>query len=242
MYKTLTEAIELVNGLKRELYDITEADIVVCPPFTALAEVAEILVGSNINIGAQDMFWEKEGAFTGEVSSSMLKDIGCKYVIIGHSERRQHFGETNKAVNKKTKAALAEGLTPIICVGETLEEREAEKTFDIIKTQIQQGLEGLEKEQILNCVIAYEPIWAIGTGKTATPNQAQEVQAHIRGLLAEIFDKSTTEAIRIQYGGSIKPENIVTLMAENDIDGGLVGGASLKKESFVEIVRKAVGR
>jgi len=242
MHKTIGDAIELVNGLKRELYDVTEADIVVCPVYTALADVSEALEASNIAVGAQDMFWEEQGAFTGEISAAMIKDTGAKYVIIGHSERRQYFNETNETVNKRAKAALATGLTPIICVGETLEQREANKTLDVIKDHIQGGLSGFSKEDLLKCVIAYEPVWAIGTGKTATPEQAQEVHAYIRGLLAELFDQSTADAVRIQYGGSVKPENVTALMAQADIDGGLVGGASLKVDLFTQIVRKAVGR
>jgi len=242
MNKTIGEAIELVNGLKRELYDVTEADIVVCPVYTALADVAEVLEASNIAVGGQDMFWEEQGAFTGEISAGMLKDAGAAYVIVGHSERRQYFNETNETVNKRAKAALAAGLTPIICVGETLEQREAGKMLDVIKDHIQGGLSGFTKDDTLKCVIAYEPVWAIGTGKTATPEQAQEVHAYIRGWLSENFDKPTADAVRIQYGGSIKPENIIALMSQADIDGGLIGGASLKTDSFTQIVRKAVGR
>jgi len=242
MYKTLTEAIELVNGLKRNLYDIIEADIVVCPSFVALDSVSEILIESNIDCGAQDVYWEKEGAYTGEVSAVMLKDIGCKYAIIGHSERRQYFNETNDTVNKKVKAALAAGLTPIVCVGETLTEREANKTFEVIKDHIQNGLSGITKEDILKIVVAYEPVWAIGTGKTATPGEAQEVHAFIRKLLADLWGKEAADSIRIQYGGSVKPDNAASLMAQEDIDGALVGGASLKVDSFTEIVKKSVGR
>lgn len=242
MYKTLSEAIELVNGLKRSLGDISEADIVVCPPYTALDNVSDLVNESNIDLGAQDAHWEKEGAFTGEVSVNMLKDIGCKYVIIGHSERRQYFGETNETVNKKTKAVLAAGLYPIVCVGETLAERESGKTFDVIKNHVQNGLKGLTKEEALKAVVAYEPVWAIGTGKTATPEQAQEVHAFIRKTLAELWDKETAAVIRIQYGGSVKPDNAATLMAKEDIDGALVGGASLKVDSFTEIVKKSIGR
>lgn len=242
MYKTVTEAIELVNGLKRNLYDVAEADIVVCPPNTALDSVSEILNESNIELGAQNIHWEKEGAFTGEVSASMLKDVGCKYVIIGHSERRQYFSETNDTVNKKAKAALSAGLIPIVCVGETLQEREIGKTFDVVKDHIQNGLKGFTKDEVLKIVIAYEPVWAIGTGKTATPGQAQEAHAYIRKLLGELWDTQTADDIRIQYGGSVKPDNIASLMAQDDIDGALAGGASLKIDSFSEIVKKAVGR
>lgn len=242
MYKTVAEAIELVNGLKRNLYDVTDADIVVCPPDTVLDSVSEILNESNIALGAQNVHWEKEGAFTGEVSANMLKDVGCKYVIIGHSERRQYFAETNDAVNKKTKAALSAGLIPIVCVGETLQEREDSKTFDVIKGHIQNGLKGFTEDEVLKIVIAYEPVWAIGTGKTATPEQAQEVHAYIRKLLGELWDSQTADNVRIQYGGSVKSDNIASLMAQDDIDGALVGGASLKIDSFSEIVKKTVGR
>lgn len=242
MYKTLGEAIELVNGLKRTLGDISEADIVVCPPNTALDSMSDLVNESNIDLGAQNVHWEKEGAFTGEVSVNMLKDIGCKYVIIGHSERRQYFAETNETVNKKTKAVLAAGLYPIVCVGETLAERESGKTFDVVKSHVQNGLLGLTMDEALKIVIAYEPVWAIGTGKTATPEQAQEVHAFIRKVLVELWDKETASAIRIQYGGSVKPDNAATLMAKEDIDGALVGGASLKVDSFTEIVKKSVGR
>lgn len=242
MYKTLGEAIELVNGLKRALGDISEADIVVCPPYTALDSVSDLINESNISLGAQDAHWEKEGAFTGEVSVAMLKDIGCKYIIIGHSERRQYFGETNDTVNKKVKAVLSAGLTPIVCVGETLAQREAAKTFDVVKSHVQDGLGSLTNDEVLKIVIAYEPVWAIGTGKTATPQQAQEVHAFIRKVLAELWGKDTAAEIRIQYGGSVKPDNIASLMAQEDIDGALVGGASLKVDSFTEIVKKAVGR
>lgn len=242
MFKTIKEGQELVNSLKRELYDIEDADIVVCPPYTLLAYLADMLLSSNIALGAQDVHWEDEGAYTGEVSARMLKDAGCKYVIIGHSERRQYFGETNESVNKKTKAALAAGLTPIVCVGETLNEREAGKTFDVVKDHVQNGLQGLSEEEALEIVIAYEPVWAIGTGRTATAEQAQEVHAFIRKLLAELWGASCAGRMRIQYGGSVKPDNITALMAKDDIDGALVGGASLKIDSFAQIVKKAVGR
>ncbi len=242
MYKTVTEAIELVNGLKRNLSDVVEADIVVCPAYTALDSVSEIIYDTNIDLGAQDVHWEKEGAYTGEVSAFMLKNLGCKYVIVGHSERRQYFAETNESVNKKAKAALAADLIPIVCVGETLSQREQAKTFDIIKDHIEHSLKSISEEDILKSVIAYEPVWAIGTGKTATPEQAQEVHAFIRKLLGELWSKEVANQIRIQYGGSVKPDNIVSLMAQDDIDGALVGGASLKVDSFSEIVKKSVGR
>ena len=241
MYKTIKEAIELSNGLKRELFklDSRGIDVVLCPPFTALSEVAEVIAESDIILGGQDLYWQNEGAFTGEVSAKMLQDAGCTFVIIGHSERRQFFGETNETVNKKIKAALANGLTPILCVGETLKEREAKETFDVLEDHAHNGLDSLNKEDVLKIVIAYEPVWAIGTGKTATPEQAQEAHRYIRDLLSELYDKEVASQVRIQYGGSVKPENISTLMQEPDIDGALVGGASLQVASFADIVKKA---
>ncbi|MDD5236314.1 MAG: triose-phosphate isomerase [Candidatus Omnitrophica bacterium] len=243
MYKTISQAIELSNGLKRELYklDQEKIDIVLCPVFTALSEVAEVLIGSNMQLGAQDLYWEDEGAFTGEVSGLFLKDAGAKYVIIGHSERRQFFHETNESVNKKLKAALKHGLTPIVCVGENLSEREKNKTFDVIRDHVENGLKDITPEEASKLVIAYEPVWAIGTGKTATPGQAQEVQKFIRDLLGKMYNNAVAEAIRIQYGGSVKPENAAELMKQPDIDGALVGGASLKVDSFTAIVKSAIG-
>ncbi len=243
MYKTIPEAIELANGLKRELYDLEaeEIDIVLCPPFTCLSEVGEVVINSNIQLGAQDVYWQEEGAFTGEISPKMLKDAGCKFVIIGHSERRQYFSETNEAVNKKIKAALASELTPIMCVGETLSEREKNLTFKVLDDHLQNGLKDISEKDALRIVIAYEPVWAIGTGKTATPDQAQEAQKYIRGLLLKMYNKDVAESIRIQYGGSVKPDNIAELMKQPDVDGGLVGGASLTIESFAKIVKGASG-
>ena len=241
MYKTITEAIELANGLKRELFklDFGEVDVVLCPPFTTLSEVAEVLVESDIGLGAQNMHWQDEGAFTGEISGQMLKDAGCQYVIIGHSERRQFFGETNETVNKKLKTALKYGLTPIVCVGENLQEREANKTFAVIQDHLKNGLVDISVEQMGKIVIAYEPVWAIGTGKTATGEQAQEVHKYIRDLFRQMYGDDLAETVRIQYGGSVKPENIAELMAKPDVDGALVGGASLKIDTFKEIVLKA---
>ncbi len=241
MYKTINEAIDLANGLKRELFklDFAKVDVVLCPVFTALSEVAEVLNETDIGLGAQDVYWLDEGAFTGEVSPVMLKDAGCRYVIIGHSERRQFFGETNETVNKKIKAALKHGLTPIICVGENLQEREANNTFKVIQNHIQGSLEGISSQDLLKTVIAYEPVWAIGTGKTATPEQAQEVHKYIRDLLRKIYSDEAAESIRIQYGGSVKPENIAELIGKPDVDGALVGGASLKVDSFSAIVIKS---
>lgn len=241
MYKTLAEAIELANGLKRELFELNfeEIEIVICPPFTALSEVGEVISDSNIQLGAQDAYWQDEGAFTGEVSPLMLKDAGCRFVIIGHSERRQYFGETNETVNKKIKITLKHNLIPIICVGETLEEREGDETFKILDDHICTGLKEINGNEILKAVIAYEPVWAIGTGKTATALQAQETQKYIRNLLKNMYNEDIANAVRIQYGGSVKPENITALMSEPDIDGALVGGASLSVETFVDIVKKA---
>jgi len=242
MNKTIGEAIELANGLKRELFDIGELDIVLCPPFTALSEVGEVLTGTNIKLGAQDMYWEKNGAYTGEICSSMLKDVGCKYVILGHSERRKYFNETNETVNRKLQKALKSELLPIVCIGETLEEREKGKTLDIIKDQVTNSLKDLSKQDMANTVVAYEPVWAVGTGKTATPQQAQEVHSYIRKLLSGLYDDETAKLVRIQYGGSVTPENIADLMNQPDIDGALVGGASLKIDSFSKIVKASGGK
>lgn len=243
LYKTIGEAIDLANGLKRELYPLDEEaiDIVICPVYTALSEVSEVIAESNIDLGAQDVFWQEEGAFTGEVSCKMLKDAGCKFVIIGHSERRQYFLETNETVNKKVKAALAAGLTPIMCVGETLAEREKNLTFKVLEDHISKGLKDIEAEEIPKMVVAYEPVWAIGTGKTATPVQAQEAHKYIRELLVEKYGRDIADTLRIQYGGSVKPDNIVDLMNQTDVDGALVGGASLTVDSFSQIVKKASG-
>jgi len=236
---TLKESIELVTSLKDNLSGISDIDIVVCPVFTSLSAVKEVIADSNIKLGAQDVFWQDSGAFTGEVSAVMLADVGVEYVIIGHSERRQYFGETNETVNRKIKAVLNHGLTPIVCLGEVLEEREEDKTFDVIKTQLNESFAGMSAEEMKKIVIAYEPVWAIGTGKTATPEQAEEVHKYIRELIANCYDQETASVVRIQYGGSVKPENISELIAQPDIDGALVGGASLKAESFIEIVKKS---
>ncbi len=239
MYKTLKDGQELAVALRRELYQIENMDIVVCPPYTLLACLADALETSNILVGAQDCYWQDEGAFTGEVSCKMLQDAGCQFVIIGHSERRQYFQETNETVNKKVKAALSNGLTPIVCVGETLSEREAGKTFSVLDDHIKNGLRDISEADIIKTVIAYEPVWAIGTGRTATPDQAEEAHKYIRALLEKMYNKDAARKIRIQYGGSVKPENITELMQQPDIDGALVGGASLKVDSFSAIVKKA---
>ncbi|MCB9771040.1 MAG: triose-phosphate isomerase [Candidatus Omnitrophica bacterium] len=240
MYKTSFEAVELVNELKRTLGDMSEVDVVVCPPFTALVEVKDVISESNIGLGAQNIYWEEFGAFTGEVSAPMLTAIGVQYVIIGHSERRQFFGETDATVNKKIKAALKHALIPIVCVGEVLAEREAGKTFAVIEKQLEGSLAGFTAEEIENVVLAYEPVWAIGTGKTATPVQAQEVHKFIRDWLTKKFDAAIANKVRIQYGGSVKPENTAELIGQPDIDGALVGGASLKSETFSQIVKNCL--
>jgi len=238
MNKTVEESITLANGIKRALFDVSNIEIVLCPPFTSLSDVKDILQDSNIALGAQNMYWEKEGAFTGEVSPLMLKGLGCKYVIIGHSERRAYFNETNETVNKKIKTALETELLPIMCVGETLEEREANKTFDVVREHVEKGLSDISDTDILKVVIAYEPVWAIGTGKTATPDEAEEVHKFIRGILDKKYGKKIADVIRIQYGGSVKPANIETLLNKKDIDGGLIGGASLKEDSFCDMIKK----
>ncbi len=238
MYKDVNESVELVNAIKRNVSDIENVDVIVCPPFTNLGEVSEMVTDSNIGLGAQNCYWETEGAFTGEVAVPMLKSIGCKYVIIGHSERRQYFGETDETVNKKIKAAIEGGLIPILCVGETLEEREAGKTMDVVTKQITDSLKGFDEAYLDTLIIAYEPVWAIGTGKTASPQQAQEIHANIRALLKDIFSETFASSKALLYGGSVKPDNVVELMNEADIDGGLIGGASLKSDSFADIIKK----
>jgi triosephosphate isomerase len=235
--KTILETINFVKSLKNAVVDVIDIEILICPAFTALYAVSNEVRGSNINIGAQNIFWESKGAFTGEISPSMLKDAGCSYVLIGHSERRQYFGETNEIVNKKVKVALAEWLTPVICIGETLEARKDNTTFAVIENQIKEGLAGLTFEQASLIVIAYEPIWAIGTGRTATTEQAQEVHAFIRKIYANMYKEKVADKIRILYGGSVNSSNISNLMKEADIDGGLVGGASLEFESFAKVIK-----
>ncbi|MCX5726283.1 MAG: triose-phosphate isomerase [Candidatus Saganbacteria bacterium] len=229
----IAEAETLVSGLIPLAKDTKDREIVICPPFTALFAVSRLLNGTNIALGGQDLFFEEKGAFTGEISAKMLKDIECKYVIIGHSERRQYFHETDETVNKKIFAALKHDLSPIVCIGEALQQREKGETFKIIERQIKEGFKKLEIENWKLVIIAYEPIWAIGTGKTATPEQAEEVHAFIRKLLP----KEVSNDIRILYGGSVKPDNIKDLMAKPDIDGALVGGASLDADSFSKIVK-----
>ncbi|ATW25829.1 triose-phosphate isomerase [Candidatus Formimonas warabiya] len=234
MFKTPGEALSLINDLK-SLISHVQAEIVVCPPFVDLPAVVVAVQDTGIKVGAQNMHWEQEGAFTGEVSPVMLAAVGCQYVIIGHSERRQYFFETDEAVNRKVKAALAHGLRPIVCVGETLAQREAGMTGTVVENQVRTGLTGLPQEGRENLVLAYEPVWAIGTGKNASAADAETVIAQIRALLADMFGAETAAKIRIQYGGSVKPENIQELMAQPNIDGALVGGASLKADSFSKI-------
>ncbi|MBL7215970.1 MAG: triose-phosphate isomerase [Phycisphaerae bacterium] len=230
-------AVALAAGLAKELEDVDTVDIAVCPPSVYLQSVAAALSASNIAVGAQNVYFEGNGAFTGEISCDMLKDTGCSYVIIGHSERRHVIGETDELINKKIAAAINSGLLPIFCIGELLEERQAGKTNDVVADQVKKGLAGLCEERIQAITIAYEPVWAIGTGLTATPDQAQQVHGMIRGLLSELYNEDIAERIRIQYGGSAKPDNTSELMAQPDVDGLLVGGASLKVEDFSVMVK-----
>ncbi|NLW46345.1 MAG: triose-phosphate isomerase [Firmicutes bacterium] len=237
MYKTIPEGRSLVQGVIQKLTGYNEVEVVFCPPFTALSAVKDLTGGTSFGVGAQDLYWKEQGAFTGEISPLMLKDIGCDYVIIGHSERREHFGETDETVNLKVKAALAAGIKPIICVGETLAQREAGETQNLIKRQTELALKDIETSAIPRIVIAYEPIWAIGTGKSSNGTDANEVIGLIRKTVAGIFGNESAEQIRIQYGGSVKPENIKEFMDQPEIDGALVGGASLEIDTFVKIVK-----
>ena len=237
MYKLLGEAVDTALALKPLVANANHCEVVIAPVFTALKTVADRLEGSNIRVAAQDCATQNDfGAHTGEIAPAMLKDVGCRYVIIGHSERRQFYGETDESVNKKTKAALAASLTAIVCVGEMLAEREAGQAESVVKRQLVSGLDGLTIADMERIIIAYEPVWAIGTGKTATPEQAQEMHAHIRQTVAETNGSETAELMRVLYGGSVKPDNIATLMSQPDVDGALVGGASLEGESFAQIV------
>ncbi|MDR0485278.1 MAG: triose-phosphate isomerase [Elusimicrobiota bacterium] len=235
MNKTISESLSFIESLKSSAAGISDIEILICPPFTSLFALREQMQGTQIALGAQNLFWEAKGAFTGEISPIMLKDSGCKYVLIGHSERRQYFGETDECVNKKTKAAFEAGLIPIVCVGETLKEREDNLTFKIIERQIRGGLSQLQPQYAKEIVIAYEPVWAIGTGKTASPKQAQEVHQFIRKTYESLY-AGCAEGIRLLYGGSVKPDNISELMRQQDIDGGLVGGASLEPDSFLKLI------
>jgi len=238
MYKDLKESEELLQGIKANAASAPSfVTVVVCPPFTSLHLAGNLLKGSAVKLGAQNMSEHDEGAYTGEVSWKMLKSIGCEYVILGHSERRQYYGETDAKINLKAKKALANGLLPIICVGETLKEREGGTTKQVVTTQVKGTLEGIPAADMERVIIAYEPVWAIGTGKVATPAQAEEVHAHIRGLITQLYSKGVAESVVIQYGGSVKPDNAAELLAQSDIDGALVGGACLKADSFADIFR-----
>ncbi len=240
MNNLIHQGVELVLKLRELTKGVNEVEIVVAPPFTSLYHLKFLLAGSPIKLAAQNLFWEKSGAYTGEVSAGMLKDVGCEYVIIGHSERRQYFHETEDAVNKKLLAAIGAGIKPIVCVGETLEERESGKTLEIVKFHVEKALTGktgLAQGAIKDLTIAYEPVWAIGTGVNATPEEAEEVHNYIRELLFELFETNHAKDVRIIYGGSVKPSNIDSLMAQPNIDGALVGGACLKAEDFARIVK-----
>ena len=236
MYKTSAEAAETARQLVDLTTDVEAVDIMIAPTFTALEAVSGVVAGSRVSLGAQNLYWEKEGAYTGEISSGMLVSAGCQYVIIGHSERRQFFGETDETVNNKIKAALDGGLIPVMCVGETEQERDAGQTFSVLDKQVKSGLHNYVANDLGTLVVAYEPVWAIGTGKTATKDQAQEAHHHIRGLLTELYGDTLSASLRILYGGSVKPDNVSALMAMPDIDGALVGGASLDAESFSKII------
>jgi triosephosphate isomerase len=236
MYKSVPEAVEAAGKLVELVADADDVEVMIAPPFTALAPVAQTLKGTPIALAGQNLHWENEGAFTGEVSAAMLKSAGCSHVIIGHSERRQYFGETDESVNSKIKAALNAELVPVFCIGETESEREAGKTFSVLDKQVKEGLEGLLSDQLGRLVIAYEPVWAIGTGKTATSDQAQEVHHFLRQLIAKQYGNELANAIRILYGGSVKPDNVSELMSMADVDGALVGGASLDPLTFSKLV------
>ena len=239
MFKTVAETVSYVHELRSLVTDISNVDIVIAPPFTAIAAAADAVKGSSIGVSAQDVHWEREGAFTGEVSAGMLREAGARYAIIGHSERRTLFGETNGSVNKKMHAAITAGLVPIVCIGETLEQRDRNETLAVLDRQIKEGLDGVTGERLSGMVLAYEPVWAIGTGRNATPAQAGEAHHHIRQRLKQWFGLDASERCRVLYGGSVKPDNIAKLIAEPDVDGALVGGASLDPKSFSAIVRGA---
>lgn len=237
MNKTVKEALGFVEEFRVLVTDVKERDIVLCPPFTSIWAIKNLLSDGNIKLGAQNVFWEEKGAFTGEISPPMLKELGCQYVIVGHSERRCYFGETDEGVNKKVKMCLNYGINPIICVGETLKQREQGKTKQVVETQVRAALKEMTPTQIEKVVFAYEPIWAIGTGKTDTPEEANNTIGFIRQIIEDVSSYEVSQKVRIQYGGSIKPDNIDSFMAQTHIDGGLVGGASLNAESFARIVK-----
>jgi triosephosphate isomerase len=236
MFKTCSEAVEAAGQLVKLVAMTSDVDVMIAPQFTALAPVSDVVRGSRVSLGAQNLFWETEGAYTGEISSVMLVSVGCKYVIIGHSERRQYFDETDETVNKKIKAAIKNDLVPVLCVGESEKERESKETFSVLDKQVKKGIEGFSSDDLEMLVIAYEPVWAIGTGKTATTDQAQEAHQFLRSVLEKSFGNMLAKSIRILYGGSVKSNNIAELMAMPDIDGALVGGASLDPETFSKIV------
>lgn len=236
LFKTAAEAAETATRLTDRLSGTIDADVMIAPPFTALSAVADVLKNSAVALGAQNLFWEDEGAFTGEISPPMLKAAGCAYVIIGHSERRQFFGETDQSVNKKIKAALSHEMIPVFCIGESEKERDADETFSVLDKQVTKGLEGFSPDELNTLVVAYEPVWAIGTGKTASSTQAQETHQFIRSVIAKTFGNILAKSVRILYGGSVKPNNIRELMEMPDIDGALVGGASLDAETFSRII------
>ena len=242
MNGTIAEARPLASAVKDGLKRTRGVEVVLCPPFTAIAAVAEVLAGSAIAVGAQNCHWEASGAFTGEVSPVMLAELGCRLVILGHSERRQHLGETDEVVNRKLRAVLTHGLTPLLCVGETAEERRQGLTFHVVEGHLRGGLAGCPPDDISQCVLAYEPVWAIGTGVNATRSQVAEVHGYLRGLLSELVSKEAAQTVRILYGGSVKAENVASLVQDPEIDGTLVGGASLQAATFVAIVKKAAAR
>ena len=237
MFKTGPEAVETTDRLVKLLSTTIDVDVMIAPPFTALALVSDMLKKTPISLGAQNLFWQAEGAYTGEISASMLVSAGCRYVIVGHSERRQYFGETDETVNKKIKAAVKNDLIPVMCIGESETERESKETFSVLDRQVQKGLKGFSADEMETLVIAYEPIWAIGTGKTATADQAQEIHLFLRAMLGKKFGNKLAKSLRILYGGSVKPDNITNLMTMPDIDGALIGGASLEPETFSKIVQ-----
>jgi triosephosphate isomerase len=240
MHTTVDESIALVREIQGLVRYRGAVDVVVCPPFPSLASVSRILEGTGIELGAQNMHWEPKGAYTGEVSAKMLLTVGCQYVILGHSERRLYFGERDEEVKKKVAAALGAGLIPILCIGERLEERESGQTEEVIERQLTKAVEGLFREEMINIVIAYEPVWAIGTGKSATPEMANDVHTYVRSLLKDLYDEDVASSVRIQYGGSVSEGNAAALLMQPDIDGALIGGASLKAESFSDIVQIGV--
>jgi len=242
MFKNNEEAVNLVEGIKAGVYKINDCTVVLCPPFTALETVSRLIRDTSIQLGAQNMYPETEGAFTGEIAPPMLKGVNCRYVILGHSERRQYFKETDGFINLKVKTALKYSLIPIVCIGETLEQREAKQHFEVVKSQFDNSLSDISKEDITRTVLAYEPVWAIGTGKTASPEQAEQMHSYIRRLLNERYGQDIANKVSILYGGSVKPENTAQLMSKPNVDGALVGGASLKAESFSQIVASAANR